>query len=73
MTAARRGHGFETGSSVEICVNPCLFPIPYEVCYNPGEIEENHTYTMQARIEDSAGNLLYINDTSNPVAIQPMM
>jgi putative lipoprotein len=42
-------------------------PIPFEVSYDPGEIVENHTYSMRARIEDRAGNLLFINDTSVPV------
>jgi putative lipoprotein len=41
--------------------------IDYSVDYNPDEIEDNHTYTMRARIEDGQGNLLFINDTSIPV------
>ena len=48
----------------QVISNPGSFPIPYEVCYDPAEIQGGHTYTMQARIEDSAGNLLYINDTA---------
>ena len=46
---------------------PGAFPIPYAVCYNPAEIQDNHTYTMQARIEDGDDGLLFINDTSIPV------
>jgi putative lipoprotein len=42
-------------------------PIPYEVIYNPDEIQEAHTYSMSVRIEDSAGNLLFISDTHTPV------
>jgi uncharacterized lipoprotein YbaY len=42
-------------------------PIPYVVRYNPAVIVENHTYTMSARISDSEGNLLFINDTAIPV------
>jgi putative lipoprotein len=42
-------------------------PIAFEVAYNPDDIQEAKTYTMSARIEDSAGTLLFINDTSIPV------
>jgi heat shock protein HslJ len=42
-------------------------PIPYTVAYDPGEIDERHTYSMSARIEDGAGKLLFISDTSVPV------
>jgi len=42
-------------------------PFAFEVPYDAGKIEENHTYSMRVRIEDGAGNLLFINDTSVPV------
>ncbi len=42
-------------------------PIPYEVAYNPDEIQDNHTYTVRARIEDNEGNLLFTSDTAIPV------
>jgi heat shock protein HslJ len=42
-------------------------PIPYTVAYDPGEIDERNTYSMSARIEDGAGKLLFISDTSIPV------
>ena len=42
-------------------------PIPYEISFDPAAIVEANTYTMQARIEDGAGNLLFINDTAIPV------
>ena len=42
-------------------------PIPYEVTYNEDDIDERHTYSMSARIEDSAGKLLFISDTTVPV------
>jgi putative lipoprotein len=42
-------------------------PIPFEVTYDPGQIEENHSYSLQVRIEDGAGKLLFINDTNVPV------
>ncbi len=47
--------------------SPGQVPIPYEVCYDPSQIEDNHTYTMRARITDSEGNLMWINDTAIPV------
>jgi putative lipoprotein len=42
-------------------------PIPFAVPYDPGEIEENHSYSLRVRIEDGTGRLLFINDTSIPV------
>ena len=42
-------------------------PIPFEVPYDPGKIEDNHSYSLRVRIEDSAGKLLFTNDTSVPV------
>jgi putative lipoprotein len=42
-------------------------PIPFAVSYDPGEIEENHSYSLRVRIEDGNGKLLFINDTSIPV------
>jgi putative lipoprotein len=45
-------------------------PIPYSVSYDPGVIDERFTYTMSARITNSAGDLLWINDTAIPVITQ---
>ncbi len=42
-------------------------PFPFEVAYDTDQIEENHSYSLRVRIEDSAGKLLWINDTSVPV------
>jgi len=42
-------------------------PIPYEVKYNLDEIQDNHTYSMLVRIEDSGEKLLFISDTHTPV------
>jgi putative lipoprotein len=42
-------------------------PIPFEVTYDTDQIEENHSYSLRVRIEDRAGTLLWINDTSVPV------
>ena len=45
-------------------------PIPYEVKYNPDEIQDNHSYSMSVRIEDSRGKLLFISDTHTPVIMR---
>jgi putative lipoprotein len=42
-------------------------PIPYAVDYDKGDIVATHRYSVQARIEDGAGSLLFISDTVNPV------
>ena len=47
--------------------NGAQVPIPYSVSYDPSVIDERHTYTVSARITDSEGNLLWINDTAIPV------
>jgi uncharacterized lipoprotein YbaY/heat shock protein HslJ len=53
----------------QIIESPGQVPIPYEVCYDPNLIQDNHTYTMSARISDGEGNLMWINDTAIPVII----
>ena len=45
-------------------------PIPFAVAYDPSSIQENHSYSLRVRIEDGAGKLLFINDTSVPVITQ---
>ena len=42
-------------------------PIPFEVPYDPDKIVDNHSYSLRVRIEDSAGKLLFINDSAVPV------
>ncbi len=42
-------------------------PIPFAVSYNPAEIQDHHTYTLSARIEDGTGKLLFINTSLIPV------
>lgn len=42
-------------------------PLPFEVHYNPANIDERFTYSISARIEDGDGILRFISDTSNPV------
>ena len=50
-----------------IQTNGAQVPIPYDVAYDPDEIDGRHRYSMAARIEDSAGQLLFISDTNTPV------
>jgi putative lipoprotein len=50
-----------------IAVGGLQVPIPYEVAYDTAEIDEQFTYSMRARIEDSAGTLLFTNDAAVPV------
>jgi putative lipoprotein len=40
--------------------------IPFEIPYDPLDIEPAVTYTLRARVEDAAGALLYINEISPP-------
>jgi putative lipoprotein len=39
-------------------------PMPFEVIYDPGKINANHTYSMRVKVEDNAGKMLYANNTS---------
>lgn len=45
----------------QVITGATQLPIPYSVNYNPRQIIENHTYSIGVRIEDSSGNLLFIN------------
>jgi uncharacterized surface protein with fasciclin (FAS1) repeats/uncharacterized lipoprotein YbaY/heat shock protein HslJ len=45
-------------------------PIPYEVAFNPDDIDEAMMYSVSARIEDGEENLLFISDTVTPVITQ---
>ena len=51
----------------QIIRNPGQVPIPFEVAYNPKDIQDNYTYAVAARIEDGNGKLLFINTQSYPV------
>jgi putative lipoprotein len=42
-------------------------PMPFEVVYDPGKINPNHTYSVHVKIEDSAGKMLFTNNISVPV------
>jgi len=54
----------------QVIEEPGQVPIPYAVEYRYRDIEDSHMYSMQARIEDAEGNLLFVNDTSVPVLTQ---
>lgn len=42
-------------------------PLPFSLSYDPALIIANHSYSLTARISDSGGKLLFINDTNIPV------
>jgi putative lipoprotein len=50
-----------------IKTNGAQVPIPFEVPYDPSQIDDRYTYSLRVRIEDGTGKLLFINDTSVPV------
>jgi putative lipoprotein len=48
-------------------VDPASTDIPFEIAYDAATILDTNTYTLQARLEDASGTLLYVNDTAIPV------
>jgi putative lipoprotein len=50
----------------QIIENPEQFPIPFEIMYDPAQIDERHTYSMRVRIEVE-GKLIFINTTAHHV------
>lgn len=42
-------------------------PVPFTVAYDPEQILENNTYTVQARVEDAEGALLWTSTERYPV------
>lgn len=44
-----------------------MIPMPFAVVYDPGKINENHTYSINVKVEDSEGNILYTNESNVPV------
>ncbi len=42
-------------------------PIPFELGYDPAQIDPRHRYTVRAEIRDGAGGLLWTSDTAYPV------
>ena len=55
------------GETSPVITDPTVVEIPFEIAYDPAAIDELNTYTVSVRIEDAAGTLLFINDTSVPV------
>jgi uncharacterized lipoprotein YbaY len=52
----------------QIFRSPVQFPISYEVCYDPGEVEENVTYTVWISVaQKPSGMTLGLNEAVNPV------
>ena len=51
----------------QVIKGPGQVPIPYEVQYDEGEIDERHTYAIYARIDDGQGNLMFTTTQSYPV------
>ena len=41
--------------------------ISFEIPYDAAAILDANTYTLEARIQDAAGTLLFVNDTAVPV------
>ena len=54
----------------QVIEHPGQIPIAYSVAYSPGDIQDNHSYAVSARITDHEGQLLFINDTVIPVITQ---
>jgi putative lipoprotein len=54
----------------QVLNSPGQPPIPFEIPYNPTQIEENHRYIVRAEIRDNAGVLLFTTDTAIPVITQ---
>jgi putative lipoprotein len=52
---------------VEFTVNGQQVPIPFEVRVPKQRVERRASIVVEARIEDEAGNLLFITDTQTPV------
>ena len=55
------------GQAGDVVVDTAATEIPFEIAYEATAIDDTRTYTLQARIIDSAGALVYANDTSIPV------
>ena len=44
-----------------------VLPMPFEIIYDPGKINQKHAYSVLVKIEDSTGIMLYNNNTIVPV------
>jgi len=50
----------------QVIQNPEQFPIPFEIEYDPAQIDERSVYSMRVRIEVE-GKLIFINTTAHHV------
>ena len=50
--------------------NPSVFPIPFQVTYNPEVIDQRYSYAIGVRITDESGALLYTNTSAYNVITQ---
>ena len=50
--------------------NPGQVPIPFDVPYNTGQVNESSIYVVDATIEDSSGNPLFVTRQNYPVITQ---
>lgn len=55
------------GQSTFTVTDPSVTEVPFEVAYDPADIKDAFTYTLNVRIEDEAGDLSFTNDTATPV------
>ena len=51
----------------QVISDPGQIPIKFEVDYDPDDINSRNTYSVSARIEESDGRLVFINDTAYDV------
>jgi putative lipoprotein len=51
----------------QVIQNTVQFPVPFEIAYDPTQIDEQHVYSMRVRIEVE-GKLIFINTTSHHVS-----
>jgi uncharacterized lipoprotein YbaY len=50
----------------QVIQNPKQFPIPFEIAYDPAQIDERYIYSMRVRVEVE-GKLIFINTTAHHV------
>ena len=48
----------------QVITGPTAFPFPFEVVYNPEDIDPRFTYAIGVRITDGAENLLFTNTSA---------
>jgi len=56
--------------SEQTIVNPGQVPIPFELLYEPYDIDPRNTYSVQVRITNGAGDLIFINTSAFLVLTQ---